>query len=39
VSGMEKEALEDMGECSLSSSGVERSISGEGDISLRRRDG
>lgn len=39
VSGMEKEALEDMGECSSSSSGVERSTSGEGDMALRRRDG
>ena len=39
VSGMEKEALDDMGEPWPSSSGVERSTSGEGDRSLRRRDG
>ena len=39
VSGLEKEALEDMGECSSSSSGVERSTSGEGDMALRRRHG
>lgn len=39
MSGLEKEALEDMGECSSSSSGVERSTSGEGDMALRRRDG
>ena len=36
---MEKEALEDMGECSSSRSGGERSISGDGDMALRRRDG
>jgi len=38
-SGLEKEALEDMGECPSSSSGVERSTSGEGDMALRCRDG